>query len=91
MASVTVQSGTTNGTINSSSSFDWENTSTTGSCSVTGVGDWCAQSSYTVPQAASATSPGKKSATTLNVTGNFSYSSSCYDAPGSPVIRVGSK
>jgi hypothetical protein len=90
MGSVTVNNGTQNGTIASNSSFDWENTSTTGSCEVTDVGDWCEQSSYTVPQAASATSPGKKSAITLNVTGDFGFTCPCCDDP-MPRIHVGSR
>lgn len=91
MASVTVQTGSVSGTINSNGTFDWENTSTTSTCLVSNVGGWCTNSSYSVPKAASPGSPGKISATTLNVSGNFSYSSTCYNAPGQPVIKVGSR
>jgi hypothetical protein len=95
MANVTVQtgavSGSSNGKIASSSSFNFLNTDTTQSVLVSNVQDWCVNSSYNVPQAQSATSPGSITATTKNVAGSFSYSSSAYNAPGRPSISIGSK
>lgn len=90
MASITVQSGSANGTINSNASFEWENTNLNSSCLVSDVGGWCVDSSYSVPKA-TAQGAGRISATTLNVTGNFSYTSTCFSAPGKPNIHVGSK
>ena len=92
MATVNCQTGAQSGTINSGGSFDWTNTSTTGTCEVTGVSGWCTQSSYTVPKATGPNSPGTTSATTLNVTGNYTFSSVCLN-PNAPVprIHIGSK
>jgi hypothetical protein len=95
MPTVTVQTGvvggSSNGKIASNSSFDFVNTDTTQSVLVSDVGAWCVDSSYNVPQAASASSPGSISATTLNVSGSFSYSSSALTIPGRPSISIGSK
>jgi len=90
MASINVVTGAVSGTIGSNSSFEWENPNTTGSCQVTDVGAWCSSSSYAVPAAASAGSPGKVSANTLNVSGNFSFSSPCCNDPNARV-HVGAK
>jgi hypothetical protein len=90
MPSVNVKTGLQSGKIGSSSPFDWENPSTTGSCQVTNVGAWCTAASYTVPQAPSATSPGKTSAYTLNVSGDFGFTSPCCDDPNSR-IHIGSR
>lgn len=95
MPSITVQtavvSGSANGKIAPSSSFTWLNTDTTTSMLVSEVGSWCVDSSYSVPRAASATSPGSISATTLNVSGSFSYTCPAWDKPGRPNIQIGSK
>jgi hypothetical protein len=90
MASITVQSGAVSGTIGGNATFEWLNTSTTGDCLVSNVGSWCTDSSYSVPKA-TAQGSGRITATTLNVNGNFTYSSTCYNAPGMPSIHVGSK
>ncbi len=95
MPSITVQtgalSGSANGKIAPNSTFTWLNTDTTQSVLVSEVGSWCADSSYSVPKAASPSSAGSISATTLNVSGNFSYSSPAYDKPTRPSIQIGSK
>jgi hypothetical protein len=95
MPSITVQtaqlSGSSNGKIAPNSSFTWLNTDTTQSILVSDVGSWCEDSSYSVPQAASASSPGSISANTLNVSGTFSYSSPGYDKPTRPSIQIGAK
>jgi hypothetical protein len=90
MASINVVTGVLTGSIGSNSSFEWENPNTSGSCEVSDVGAWCTSSSYTVPAAASAGSPGKVSANTQNVSGNFSFTSPCCNAPNSR-IHIGSK
>ena len=90
MGSVNVNNGSQNGTIASNSSFDWQNTSTTGSCEVTDVGGWCEKISYTVPAATGPGSPGTQSAKTLNVTGYFGFTCPCCDDP-MPRIHVGSR
>jgi len=95
MPSITVQtavvSGSANGKIAPNSTFDWLNTDTTRSYLVSEVGGWCADSSYSVPKAASPSSPGSISATTLNVSGSFSYSCPAWDKPGKPNISIGAK
>ncbi len=90
MASIDVTTGVQTGSIGSNSTFEWHNPSTGGSCQVTDVGAWCSSSSYTVPAAASAGSPGRVSANTQNVSGNFSFSSPCCNAPNAR-IHIGSK
>ena len=92
MATVNVVTGTPSGKLPQNGLFDWINPNTTGgSCEVTGVSGWCTQSSYTVPQATGPNSPGTCTASTQNISGTFSFSSSCIP-PGTPapVIHVGS-
>lgn len=95
MASVLVQTGTVNGSMNgkiaSNSNFDFLNSDTTQSVLVGDVGGWCENSSYSVPQAASASSPGSITAKTLNVSGSFTYSLDGEVDPGRPHISIGSR
>jgi len=91
MPSVNVVTAVQSGQIGSSSSFEWHNPNTTGgSCQVTNVGSWCTSDTYSVPQAASASSPGKAPATTLNVTGDFSFTCPCCNTPNARV-HIGSR
>jgi hypothetical protein len=90
MATVNCVTGEVTGTISQSSSFNWINPNTTTGCVVSNVGDWCTASSYSVPQAASASSPGSTPATTQAVTGSFSFTCPCYDGSGLPHINIGS-
>lgn len=80
--------GIVSGTIRSHSEFEWINP-TNAACIVTFVGSWCTMNTYTVPPAISPTSPGRCMAMTLNVTGNYSFQSPCYEGPGPPHIHVG--
>ncbi len=92
MATINCVTGAVVGTLRENSSFDWINPNTTGgSCLVSNVGTWCTASSYSVPQAASASSPGKISATTQSITGDFSFTCPCLNVPGQPKITIGSK
>jgi hypothetical protein len=92
MASINVVTGAVLGTIGSNAPFEWLNPNTTGgSCTVSNVGTWCTASSYSVPQAASASSPGKASATTLDVAGDFSFTSGCFGNYPVPRIHVGAR
>jgi hypothetical protein len=90
MPSVNVVTAVQSGTIGSSSSFEWHNPNTTGSCDVTNVGIWCTASSYSVPAATGPGAPGKTSASTLNVSGDFGFTSPCCDVPNARV-HVGAR
>jgi hypothetical protein len=92
MASINCVTGAVTGTLVENADFTWTNPNTSGSCLVSNVGGWCKQSSYTVPQATSATQPGSISAKTKDVTGSdFSFTCPCYNVPGQPKITIGAK
>ena len=87
LPTINVTNGQVSGTIHSRSEFEWINP-TNRSCVVTDVGSWCTQNTYNVPPAISPKSPGRCMATTLNVTGDFSFACPCFTLPEVPHIHV---
>jgi hypothetical protein len=78
---IDIVAGLVHGTLMEGKPFSWYNSNTAGSCTIGGYSNWCTMPSNTV-------GPGmSQQATALDVTGSFSYSSPCLNAP-SPIIVV---
>ena len=79
---IIIQTGEVKGTITEGLPFSWYNSASSGSCTITGVSNWCTLPNNVVNAGMS------QAATALEVTGDFGYTCPCVQAGPSPIIVV---
>jgi hypothetical protein len=78
---IDIVTGDTHGEIVEGEEFNWYNSQTTGSCTLSDYSSWCTMPNNVVGPDSS------QPATAKDVTGNFGYSCPCHTGPA-PVIVV---